>query len=296
MLATYHTHTDWSDGQATMEEMVVAALEQGVGEIGFSDHLCVYPDGRSSPSWSLAPERVGKYVDSVLEMREKFGGGISIRLGLELDWFTPSTSEKTNQALIRVLQPILGEVDYLVGSVHHVDEFCIDGSAGAWEKRTAEECDAIHLRYWELVRDMARAEFCDIAAHLDLPKKFGFLPRKSVEGELDLHISAALEAIAEAGIVVEIHTAGWHKPVRDAYPTLDILHRCRTRDIRVTLSSDAHHPDHLLRDFSAAADRLAQAGYTEVARFSEGGMRMESLEEAVVGLSRQTRPAEIDRF
>ena len=30
-------------------------------------------------------------------------------------------------------------------------------------------------------------------------------------------------AIAAAGLIVELNTAGWHKPCKDGYPSLDIL-------------------------------------------------------------------------
>jgi hypothetical protein len=48
----------------------------------------------------------------------------------------------------------------------------------------------------------------------------------------------------------------------------------------VTISADAHHPDHLLRDFTRAADLLAEAGYDEVARFAAREIRFEPLSEA----------------
>ena len=40
-------------------------------------------------------------------------------------------------------------------------------------------------------------------------------------------------------------------------------------------------PAHLLRDFDRGAERLAGAGYTEVARFKNRARRMEALESAV---------------
>ena len=38
MLANFHTHTTFSDGKNTPEEVVISALEQGLCTIGFSDH------------------------------------------------------------------------------------------------------------------------------------------------------------------------------------------------------------------------------------------------------------------
>ena len=97
-----------------------------------------------------------------------------------------------------------------------------------------------------------------IVAHIDLPKKFGFYANCDLRKE----IGEALDAIAAASNkpVVELNTAGWHKPCADGYPTLEILRECRRREIPVTISADAHQSEHLLRDFDKAAARLAEAG------------------------------------
>ena len=38
MLFNYHTHTTFSDGKKTPEEVVESAISQGLKSIGFSDH------------------------------------------------------------------------------------------------------------------------------------------------------------------------------------------------------------------------------------------------------------------
>ncbi len=93
----------------------------------------------------------------------------------------------------------------------------------------------------------------------------------------DAEIDAALDAIADADLVVELNTAGWHKPIRDAYPDEGLLRRCHRRAIPVTLSADAHQPDHLLRDFDRGAERLRAAGYDRIARFRERERRFVEL-------------------
>ena len=40
-LVDYHMHTVLSDGQNDHEEMVLAAIEKGLDEIGFTDHVCI---------------------------------------------------------------------------------------------------------------------------------------------------------------------------------------------------------------------------------------------------------------
>jgi histidinol-phosphatase (PHP family) len=258
MLASYHNHTTWSDGRASVPEVVAAAGAMGIAEVGISDHLTLHPSGRAT-SWSMPPDRVGPYVRDLLDAagRSRADGGPSVRIGLEVDWFA-----SRQQAIGDTLAGL--PLDFIIGSVHFNGDFSIDGNASDWERLSPEQRDEMHRAYWRQIPHMAASGLFDIVAHLDLPKKFAFRPQYSVDGL----IADALDAIAEAQMVVELNTNGWHCPCREPYPSRAILQQCRRRDIGVTLSADAHDPDHLLRDFAAAAGMLHEAGYDQVARFA----------------------------
>ena len=150
----------------------------------------------------------------------------------------------------------------------------MDKSPAWWSRRSEDERDAVHVEYWRRMRDLAASGLFDIAAHLDLPKKFGFRPRAHVKAVME----EALDAIAEAGMVVELNTAGWHAPCREQYPSRSILESCRGRGIPVTISADAHDPSHLVRDFDRAARELAGAGYDKLARFAGREVRLEGFQ------------------
>lgn len=264
MIATYHNHTNWSDGVASLDEIVERAVELGVDELGISDHYVLHPSGLV-PEWSMAPETVGAYAERVLSHRGN--DDLAIRLGLEIDYF-PGHENAIRGALAGI------PFDYLIGSVHEVDGFGIDARAETWNELDEDEQNEKHRAYWRAERMLAESGLFTIVAHLDLSKKFGHRPTIDLRDE----IARTLDAIAASGLVVELNTAGWHKPCRDGYPSLDILKQCRQRRIPVTLSSDAHDPDHLLRDFTRGRDRLREAGYTEIARFAGGEVTFESLD------------------
>lgn len=42
-MVDYHTHSLLSDGTASYEQMVLAAIEKGMDEVGFSDHVGLKP-------------------------------------------------------------------------------------------------------------------------------------------------------------------------------------------------------------------------------------------------------------
>ena len=279
MLATYHNHSNWSDGRQTLQEMLDAATRMGIGELGVSDHWVLHPKG-TIMKWAMPVDRLADYIEAIIVLKRdsKTRRGPEVRIGLEVDWY-PVRPDSADPGL--PLRAILEHhpVDYLIGSVHEVDGFMIDGSPGGWAPLSQDQINHIHRRYWQNMRTLGEASLFDLVAHIDLAKKFAFYPTTDLRTE----IGEALDAIAAAPNkpVVELNTAGWHKPCADGYPTLEILRECRRREIPVTISADAHQSEHLLRDFDKAAARLAEAGYTHVARFAGRERRFEPLEDAV---------------
>ncbi len=88
MLASYHNHTTWSDGKASVAQVVEQARLLELAEVGISDHLTLHPSGQSIP-WSMPPDRVDDYVADVRDVagRSRANGGPEVRLGVEVDWF-----------------------------------------------------------------------------------------------------------------------------------------------------------------------------------------------------------------
>lgn len=256
MTVSYHNHTRWSDGSCSIREQIEAAKTLGLDEIGISDHYVLAPDGKPV-EWSMPVDRLGEYVAEVREAAES-AEGVTVRLGVEADFF-PETVETLRARL--ALHPF----DYVIGSVHYVDSFPIDGHARDWEALSADAVDEKWRLYWTRIRQMAESSVFDFAAHLDLPKKFGFRPTVDLTAEWN----AALDALAAANMAIEINTAGWSLPAKEAYPSLEILRAARRRDIPLLINADAHTPRILTRGFEEARALAREAGYTALVRYEQ---------------------------
>jgi histidinol-phosphatase (PHP family) len=254
MLVSYHNHTTWSDGGATLAAQIQAARQAGLDELGISDHYVLDPAG-AEVEWSMPPDLLGDYV---LELRAAAAEvrGLTLRLGIEADFF-PETVEQTRAALDGY------PFDYVIGSVHAVDGFPIDSDARDWERLSEGERNDVWRLYWLRVAQMAESGVFDFAAHLDLPKKFGFRPTV----DLMPQALAALDALAAAGMALEINTAGWSLPAGEAYPSLELLREARRRDLPLLINADAHFAEFLTRDFERARALAREAGYSELVRY-----------------------------
>jgi histidinol-phosphatase (PHP family) len=249
-------HDTWS-----VEPFVAAAERTGVDEIGFTEHVYYFKQTRSLWTVPYQSERcvydLDRYVDAILQAR---GRGLPVKLGLEVDYL-PGREEETRA----LLAPY--PWDYLLGSVHFIDGFGVDGSPRLLDEVGVEE--AWH-RYFETLASAARSGLFDSLSHPDLVKIFG-------ERAAAFDYSDIADAVADAGIAVEVSTAGLRKPVGELYPHPELLAGCCERGVPVTLGSDAHSPDVVGRDFDAARELLASAGYDTITVFEQRRARQEPL-------------------
>jgi len=213
-------------------DFVLRALDLGLSEIGFTDHVPLYflPASERDPRLAMSEDQFAEYVGEVEGLREEFDGRITVRLGLEADYAEGYEDE---------LRGWLGRADwdFVLGSVHWVAGGWIDapGSAARFE---AEGVDALYREYYRLLAKAARTRLFDVLSHFDLPKKHGHRPSTSVENAEEEAILAA----KEAGVAVEISSAGLRKPVKESYPAPQLLRRIARAGIPLTFSSDAHAP------------------------------------------------------
>jgi len=257
--ASYHNHTTWSDGTASVEAMVIAAQEAGLGEIGISDHYVLTPYSDEDLDWAMPRAGLGAYVAEVQAAARSVD--IPVRVGVEVDFF-PETFE---EAIRRV-----GEYsfDYIIGGVHFANDFPVDCHPSYWEPLDQQRIDAVYQLYWERVVELAHTGSCDIMAHVDLPKKFGFLPSLDFT---DLAYETA-DAAAGSDTALEINTNGWNKPCRAPYPTEELLKCCHALEVPVLVSADAHETGAVGQYFERAASLLRGVGYNETVQF-EGRRR-----------------------
>ena len=274
MIVDYHMHlrgpANGREGQIELtveavERFVEQAAARGVDEIAFTEHmyyfhqaepLLVHPYHRARVAHDL-----DHYCDAILEAKAR---GLPVKLALELEWL-PGTED----ALAEIVRPY--PWDFLLGSVHLVDGEAVDMQPGAWAGR---EVDEVWRRYFEELRALARSGLADVLAHPDLVKIFGHRPSPEV---VEACHEEAAGAIAEAGVAVEVSTAGLRKPVGELYPDADFLARCRERGVGATLASDAHVYRDVGRDFEAGVDHLRAAGYETIAVFDGRASRQERL-------------------
>lgn len=254
-----------------VESFVEQALANGADEVGFTEHFyrCTESASALGSFWDdggpsdltesseayIASQRIlslGKYVEAIMAAKDR---GLPVLLGLEVDFF-PDTID----ASLEILEPY--PFDFLVGSTHWIGGWGLDLPFQTHEfdrrgRRTSYE------DYFAVETQLAASGAVDVLAHPDVIKKQGlFLD----EPPVDLYEVLA-EAAGRSGVAVEVSTAGLYQPAGEMYPHDDLLARFFENGVPITVSSDAHLPEHCGRDRSRAIEQARSVGYTERVTF-----------------------------
>lgn len=198
--------------------------------------------------------QLDEYVGRVQQAQRDFPS-VKIRLALEMDFF-PDIAEFTRKLAAQY------PWDYFLGSVHYIGEFNVDSRAEAWQGRDVDEVWGDYFTLW---KQAAQSGLYDTLAHPDLPKKFGFFPKR----DMTAIYGDALEAVKKANVAIELSTAGLRKPCKEFYPSREFLQIAHRLGVPISLGSDAHAPHDLGAGFKEALEFATSVGYTQMCRFEK---------------------------
>lgn len=253
-MVNYHNHTSLcGHADGSMEEYVLAAIKKGVREFGFSDHAPL-PD-HLREGISMLPDEAEGYISEVLKVKGEFGSRIDVKLGFEVDFPLFDTFESGYFSDPRI--------DFITGSVHYMGDWGFD-NPDYIHRFSERPVDDIYADYYALLESLVDERFCDIIGHFDLIKKFGH----RAERDFSTVIRRIAGKMSVSGIAVEVNTSGLYKPVKEIYPSDDIIKILFEENVPVTLGSDSHSPDDVCRGYDIAISKLKSAGYRKVSGFT----------------------------
>lgn len=254
-LADCHVHTEaCGHASGTVAQMVGAAVFGGLKAIVMTEHLPLPADLDPKGNLAPAPASFSEYAEQVRAIGARVKD-LTVVLGAEADWIGGREAEMDAQADVARR----AGVEVVLGSVHFLDGWSFDdpSNLSEWEVR---DIDAVWERYFSEWCAAARSGRFEVMAHPDLVKKFGHRPSRDA-GEL---YAEAARAASDGGVLIEFSTAGWRKPVAEAYPGGDLLGAFLRAGVGVTVGSDAHEVGEVGYRIADAYEELASAGYRVV--------------------------------
>jgi histidinol-phosphatase (PHP family) len=264
--ADYHVHTPYcGHAQGKIVEYVETAIQKGIPEIGFSDHLGRYYLTKAQKhrywDWGMNPRHVGRYISEINDIAETYENEIRVRCGLEIDYI-----EGGEQLLESIVD--LHPLDYLLGSIHcipslgwrHISHYVRRDSWPVFEQ------------YFEAVQNAIESHIFDSIAHIDFIWRYVKWPAGRTAQVMTL-IDSAAKSAARAGTAIEINANGflWSQlyKVDEGDPFDALLSAITRHGAAVTIGSDAHKPQFVGKSFENLAGALKRAGIKNYSVFSQ---------------------------
>ena len=242
-LYNLHTHTQFCDGHASMQDFVVEAIAQGILHLGFTPHS---PISVESPC-NMKRENVQAYFDEIKRLRNTYGDCINIYASMEIDYV--SVGDGPAADYFKQLP-----LDYRIGSVHFIpaidnpsEMVDIDGKYPAFKARMANhfngDIEYVVKTFFSQMIAMVEEGGFDIVGHMD---KIGFNAsqyRDGIDEEpwYDKLVIDLFECIMDHHLVIEVNTKAWLQRNR-FYPNLKYFGMLKRFNAPVLVNSDAHYP------------------------------------------------------
>ena len=266
---TFHSHTEFCDGRATMEAFAREVVARGFTHYGFSPH-CPLPI--VSPC-NMRREDVGRYLSEVDRIKGEYGGHCRFYAAMEVDYlgeeFGPSSREISELPL-----------DYVIGSVHFVANrkgrlVDVDGRFESFRRKMRDYFDD-YIRYvceafYSRSVAMVEAGGFDIIGHFD---KIGqnasyFQPGIEDEEWYQALVSDLVDRIIshnarhpERPLTVEINTKAYADHSGRLFPHPRHWGRLIEAGVPLIVNSDAHVPALIDASREMTFSMLEQAGWS----------------------------------
>ncbi len=275
----HHTHSTFCDGNRPPSDFVKAAVNNNFSVIGFSSHAPLPFEN----NFALRNDQVDEYCSTIRSLSYEYASQIEIYLSMEID-FIPKLMDNFDFWKKRA------GLDFVIGGIHLLrslsgnELWFIDGP----ESNTFDDGLArlfggnarLAVRtYFDQMNLMVESQAPDIIAHFDKIKMHNKERFFSINDTWYLSmLYESLEVVKQYNCIVEVNTRGIYKGrCNELFPNLKVLKRIRELNIPVTLSSDAHAPEDLNREYPYAIDVIRAAGIKELMVFRFGKWEIEGI-------------------
>lgn len=250
----YHVHSQFSiDCDTPMEESCRAAIDAGVTEIAFTDHVDHEP---ADPGFGYY--QADDYFRAIEAVRSRFGDQLTVLAAAEVDF-----NERTAAEVERFLAQ--HAYDFVIGSVHYGDEgvliFPEYFAGGATER--------IFTDYFRQIALAVDTGWFDTIGHLDLPKRYTPHSQRNYD-PLDYRdlLEPIFASMIERGVAFEINTSGLRQAPKTSMPGPAIVRWYVEAGGRlITTGTDSHLAKTVGAGLSMTIDMLELCGIEHVATF-----------------------------
>ncbi len=262
MLIDYHLHSQFScDSRTNMEQICQAALNAGLTEIAFTDHMdLTYPHQYENHYI----HDLDHYFATIAQYQQRYSGQLRIRVGLEIG---------LERHRLKQYEKIINgyPFDFIIGSVHEINGVAVSQKAFFQGKSKLQ----VYQQYYSAILDcIQQFDHFDVIGHLDYCKRYNPAPYQAGDHLLCLDlVTQLLQELIGRGKGLEVNTSGFRHSSAMCLPHFDILrHYRQLGGTIITTGSDSHRAEYVGYPMAETTAVLKQLGFQTISTF---GLRHE---------------------
>ncbi|KAF8903976.1 polymerase/histidinol phosphatase-like protein [Mucidula mucida] len=270
---SHHSHSGQfcKHASGTLEEVVLEAIQQNFQVFGLTEHVPryriedLYPEEEGLTSTDLE-NQFNAFLAEANRLKQKYAPQIDLLVGLETEFISDLDLQR--------LHDFLGDVEYVVGSIHHVNSIPIDFDLATFQKALRygtqidtpenEAHEAFLCSYFNAQYELIREVKPEVIGHFDLCRLYTpslqFSDFPAVQKLVERNIAEAVRY----GALFEVNAAAFRKKWDTAYPGRDVVDLIMKHGGRFTLSDDSHGPHMVGQNYDRAAAYLKSVNVSEL--------------------------------
>ncbi|OSD01108.1 histidinol phosphate phosphatase H [Trametes coccinea BRFM310] len=286
---SHHSHSGefCKHAAGTLEEVVLEAIRQGFETFGLTEHVPryraedLYPEEAGMPPDALRAQFTA-FLAEAHRLKATYADRITLLVGAETEYITPADLDALD-ALLRPGSATGAQIEFLVGSVHHVNGVPIDFDRATYE-RALETCrppsssssesspsttdhatlEAFLCAYLDAQHALLARLRPELVGHLDLCRLYTptlrFADFPAAHARLRRNVALAVSY----GAVFELNAAAFRKGWDSAYPGADVVEVILQAGGRFVLSDDSHGPHAVGLNYHRIPAYARRVGITEL--------------------------------
>lgn len=270
-----HSVTSCDHAQDSLRDILEAAVAQGYHTFGVTEHAprvdarFLYQE-EIRMGWDV-PKIIRDfeaYAEAVKLLASEFANRLTVLRGFEAE-VVPTDGYCE---LMTGYRQLFG-FDYMVGSVHWVDEVLIDGPREEFYRAAHLQggVESLAVRYYQTVAEMVRGLKPEVVGHLDVVRKHAPSEESVATPAVRRAACAALEAIRENNCIVDVNTSGYRKGFGRPYPAPWLVAAARDMGIAFCFGDDSHCVSDVGTGIDQARAYLLELGVTTITAINRRG-------------------------
>lgn len=203
------------------------------------------------------------FLEEAHRLKAEYSSQIALLVGLETEFITRPDLDYLDALLAR-LGP---RVEYVVGSIHHVNAIPIDFDLPTFDKAlqsVASDMERFLCAYFDSQYELLQRFHPEIVGHFDLCRLYNpglrFADYPHAHEKMEKNIKYAVEY----GALFEASAAAFKKHWDTGYPGKDVVEVILKYRGRFALSDDSHGPQGVGQNYERLAEYLCGVGVSEV--------------------------------